>query len=168
MYERLIWIGMSMGCVMLVFMAITVSADVVLRNLTQASLPWVVEVSEYMLFLSTFLAAPWVLRMGGHVRVDLVVRSLPRRAALVTQSFAELIGLVVCLFLLYYGARTAAEALRLGSLIFKQLVIPEWWLLSFIPITGLLLTVEFCFRFHDLIRGERGSLRENLPEGGAA
>ena len=145
---------MAIACFMVLFMAMSVSADVIIRNIGFGSLPWVVEVSEYMLFLSTFLAAPWVLSLGGHVRVDLVIKGLPKNSAVVVQAIADMIGLAVCLFLLYYGAKTAAEALRLKTMIFKQLVVPEWWLLSFIPINGLLLTMGFLIRFMHFWRGK--------------
>ncbi|HEJ83033.1 MAG TPA: TRAP transporter small permease [Desulfobacteraceae bacterium] len=154
LYEKTIFLGMAVACVMILFMAATVSMDVFSRNLGFGSLPWVVEVSEYLLFLTTFLAAPWVLSVGGHVRVDLVIDNLPRKAEPVVQAVADTIGLAVCLFLLYYGTRTALEALRLKTMIFKQLTIPEWWLFCFIPINGLLLTVGFLFRVLGLGRGK--------------
>jgi hypothetical protein len=34
-------------------------------------------------------------------------------------------------------------------------VFPEWWLLAPLPFCFLLLAIEFVFRFHRLMRGER-------------
>jgi TRAP-type C4-dicarboxylate transport system permease small subunit len=86
------------------------------------------------------------MHQDGHTRVDLVVRLLPSRAGRTTTVIADCIALFICLFLLYYGARTAIEAIRLNSLIIKQLIVPEWWLFAVIPVTGLLLTMEFLWR----------------------
>ena len=145
-YERVLSVGLIIACLAIFLMAVGVSSDVILRNLKLANLPWVVEISEYILYLATFLAAPWVMHKDGHTRVDLVIRLLPSRAALATNVIADCIALSICLFLLYYGARTALEAIQLNSLIIKQLIVPEWWLLAIIPISGLLLTTEFLFR----------------------
>ena len=68
--------GVSLGLI-----ALTVTLDVGLRNLGWGNLPWLIEVAEYTLFVSTFLAAPWVLSLGAHVRVDVLVSALPRDAA---------------------------------------------------------------------------------------
>ncbi len=141
-FRRLLFTGLAAAGAMIVVMMVIVTVDVVLRNIGWGNLPWAMEVAEYILFLSTFLAAPWALHRGVHVHVDVVTRLLPPRVKAAAEVLAGLIGLVVSLFLLYYGTRAAWESFRLDSLIFKQLVIPEWWLLSFIPLTGLLLSAE--------------------------
>jgi TRAP-type C4-dicarboxylate transport system permease small subunit len=146
LYEKLLTVGLILSGILIFFMTVTVSADVILRNLNWTNLPWVVEVSEYILFIATFLAAPWVMHKDGHTRVDLLTRMLPVRAGTVTRTIADCVALSVCLFLLYYGARVALEAFRLNTQIFKQLVVPEWWLYSVIPVTGILLTTEFLIR----------------------
>ncbi|MGI9464428.1 MAG: TRAP transporter small permease subunit, partial [Aestuariivirgaceae bacterium] len=51
-------------------LALLITTDVVIRNLGIGNFPWLLEVSEYVLFISTFLAAPWVLRENAHVSVD--------------------------------------------------------------------------------------------------
>ena len=145
-YEKVLTVGLIIGCLAIFLMAVAVSSDVILRNLKLANLPWVVEISEYFLYLATFLAAPWVMHQDGHTRVDLGVRLLPSMAGRATTAIADFIALLICLFLLYYGARTAIEAIRLNSLIIKQLIVPEWWLFAVIPVTGLLLTIEFLCR----------------------
>ncbi len=145
-YEKLLVVGLIVSASMVAFMAVAVSADVILRNLRWGNLPWVVEVSEYILFVSTFLAAPWVMNREGHTRVDVVIRLLPEKASRVVLAAGDVLVLAVCLFLLFYGIRTDWEAFRLNGTIYKQLVIPEWWLLSVIPVCGFLLTVEFVLR----------------------
>ena len=66
-------------------MMVIICADVVLRNVPIPGLPrgvaWSNEISELLLYLITMLAAPWLLREGRHIRVDIVLRAMPRRAA---------------------------------------------------------------------------------------
>lgn len=165
-YEGALVVLLAASAGLIAFMALSVSLDVAIRNFSQTSfqllgfsvswnlgwknLPWVLEVSEYILFGATFLAAPWVLRHGGHVRVDVVERALGPRARRAMRFLAHGAGLAVCLFLVIYGARTALEAYRLNTLIFKHFVVSEWWLLPLIPIPSLLLTTEFILRLFGL------------------
>lgn len=63
-----------------------ISAQVLLNAGTRAGLPLPATIPSYadfsgfLLAGATFLALPWTLRSGGHVRVTLLTRSLPRRA----------------------------------------------------------------------------------------
>jgi TRAP-type C4-dicarboxylate transport system permease small subunit len=145
-YERALVAGIALAGLMVLAMAAMVAVDVALRRLGWASLAWGVEVSEYLLYLSTFLGAPWVLRRGAHVRVDVITRGLPPSWAARIDRLAAAIGLAVCAVLVVYGARAAWEAYALDALIFKQLVIAEWWLLACIPLASVLLAVEFLLR----------------------
>jgi TRAP-type C4-dicarboxylate transport system permease small subunit len=149
-YEKVLFIGLAAAALLIAAMAVFISADVILRNLGMTNLPWVTEVSEYILFIATFLAAPWILRQGAHVRVDIVLRGLPPKTKLGAQVLANIVGLAVCVFLVRYGFKVFADAFQLKSMIFKQLILPEWWFFALIPITGALLAAEFLLRLYHL------------------
>jgi TRAP-type transport system small permease protein len=125
-----------------------IALDVALRNLAGIGFPWLIDVIEYGLFAGTFLAAPWVLREGAHVRVDILVTSLPPRGAALLETLADLIGLAVCLVLLWYGVKVTLTAQALGSMVLKSIIFPEWWALVVIPLSSLLLAIEFVLRLH--------------------
>ncbi len=143
------------AALILLAMTALVTADIVLRNLTRGGFPWANEVSEYALYMMTLLAAPWLLRRGQHVRIDLVLTLVPPRVAWLMEAAADLIGLAVSLVLVRYGIAMSYESWRLGSLTIKSLVFPEWWLLAPLPLVFLLLAAEFVFRFGRLMRGAR-------------
>jgi TRAP-type C4-dicarboxylate transport system permease small subunit len=145
--------GLAAG-VGLGLLAVLISLDVALRNLGLGPLGWLLETSEYVLYGATFLAAPWVLRLGAHVRVDLLLDVVPRGAARLLEVVADGIGAAVSLVLLHYSALAALEAFRLGSMILKELVLPEWCLLAVIPISALLLAVEFTLRIRRALADE--------------
>ena len=76
-YEGLLK-GMGvLSSLIIAFMALLLSLDVFLRNNGLGNMPWLLEVTEYGLFTSTFLAAPWVLHIGGHVKVDILIKLFP-------------------------------------------------------------------------------------------
>ena len=107
-------------------LAVLITADVVLRNLGITNFPWLLEVSEYVIYISTFIAAPWVLHHGSHVRVDLVVTVIPKRAAYAFNMLAEFLGLAASTTLAWYGLRVTWDTFSRGDMLFKELVIPEW------------------------------------------
>ncbi len=146
LYRQLLDLCGLIAGVMIGALALMVSADVVIRNLGAGGLPWALEVAEYILYVSTFLGAPWVLARNAHVRVDVFVSQVPASAAHWADVAVDLVGLLVSLVLLYFGATAAIDAHRIGALIFKELIVPEWWLLTVIPFSAALLTVEFCLR----------------------
>ena len=73
-----------------------ISADVVSRTAGFLGLPWATDVCEYLLFTSTFLGAPWVLRQGAHVRVDILVASLRNQPARILESTVNIAGIAIC------------------------------------------------------------------------
>ena len=71
------------------------------------------------------------------------------------EALADVVGFVVCLVFVRYGAAMAYESWRLGSITIKNLVFPEWWLLSPLPLFFALIAIEFVFRFHRLLGSDR-------------
>jgi TRAP-type C4-dicarboxylate transport system permease small subunit len=127
-------------------LALLVTFDVIARNTGLGSFPWVVEISEYSLPLATFLAAPWLLYRNEHVRIDMLLTALPARVARQVDRLADLIGLAVCAVFVWYGLKVIADSAKLGSLVIKTLVFPEWWLFVPVPLCFTLLGIEFVRR----------------------
>jgi TRAP-type C4-dicarboxylate transport system permease small subunit len=144
-----------LAALILLAMVAVVTADIVLRNVGGSGLAWANEVSEYALYLMTLLTAPWLLRRGQHVRLDVVLALLPPRSAWLIEAFGDLLGFAVSLVLVRYGLAMAIDSARIGAITIKNLVFPEWWLLAPLPITFALLAIEFVFRFDRLLHGPR-------------
>lgn len=146
-YDRLIQaLGLLAG-LLIALCALLISLDVVLRNLFYSTIAWLPDLVEHVLFFSTFAIAPWVLRQGAHVRVDIVLAALPPSLGRAMDRLSNLLGIVICLAFGYFGALATLDAIRIESVQYKTLAIPEWWLLIVIPISMLLLAIEFLLRF---------------------
>jgi TRAP-type C4-dicarboxylate transport system permease small subunit len=152
------------GCLLLFAMMMVIVADVALRNLAVPGMPrglaWSNEVSELMLYLITVCVAPWLLRQGQHIRVDILLQALPGRLAWVLEWVGDFIGLACCLFMAWYGARAALASHASGAVNIKTLVTPEWWSLAPLPIVFVLLAIEMLFRIGRLHAGERAPRRD--------
>jgi TRAP-type C4-dicarboxylate transport system permease small subunit len=158
-FGRLLEALAVLAAAILFAMVAVVTADIVLRNLTRFGILWANEVSEYALYGMTLLTAPWLLRRGQHIRLDLVLIMLPRRAVWLIEAAADLVGFAVCLALVRYGAIMAYDSFRIGAITIKNLIFPEWWLLAPLPICFALLALEFVFRLHRLL-GDRARRAE--------
>jgi len=141
-------------------MMLVIVADVALRNIPLPGLPrglaWSNEVSELMLYLITMCVAPWLLRQGQHIRVDILLQALPKRLAWSLEWVGDAIGLACCLFLAWYGSQAAWASYSSGAVNIKTLVTPEWWSLAPLPLVFVLLAIEMVFRMGRLYAAERG------------
>jgi TRAP-type transport system small permease protein len=146
---------MLIACLLLLAMTLLIGADVVTRNLGLGGIAWSGEVSEDILYLLTLLAAPWLLRQGQHIRVDILLRALPARVGWLLEWIGDLLGLACSLYFVWYGWKVLAASYQSGAITIKTLVTPEWWLLAPLPVAFLLFGVEFIFRMHRLSRAER-------------
>ena len=144
----------------LLAMVAIICADVLTRNVAIPGLPrgvaWSNEISELLLYAITLLAAPWLLREGRHIRVDIVLRALPARAAYACEWLADVLGLFACAWIVVYGASAAWKSQQSAALSIKTLVMPEWWFLVPLPVCFALLAVEFVFRMRRLAHAAIG------------
>lgn len=168
-YGRLL-AGLALaGCAILMAMMLVIVADVALRNIPVPGLPrglaWSSEVSELMLYLVTMCVAPWLLRQGQHIRVDILLQALPKRLAWSLEWVGDAVGLACCLFMAWYGARAAWASYVSGAVNIKTLVTPEWWMLAPLPLVFALLAVEMVFRMGRLHAGERAPRQDAVSSG---
>jgi TRAP-type C4-dicarboxylate transport system permease small subunit len=158
-YGRLLEAFAAAACALILGMTLMICADVFLRNVRVipgvAGLAWSAEISEAMLFLITLLTAPWLLRRGQHIRVDIVLRAVPPRVGWLFEWAVDLLGLGCCALIAWYSARAALASFNAGSLSIKTLVTPEWWLLTVLPAAFTCLTIEMLFRMRRLWLAER-------------
>ena len=142
LYGKLLQGLAGLAAVLLGATALGVTLDVIARNIGLGSVPWMLEVSEYVLPLATFLVAPWLLYRNEHVRLDALLRSQPW-----LNHVANLVGLAVSGVLVVYGVRTILNSAQQGAVVLKSVVFPEWWLYAPVPLCFALLAIEFVRRF---------------------
>jgi len=125
---------------------ILMCTDIALRQLGVGSLPWLIELTEYVMYAGTFLAAPWVLHQGAHVRVDALLNMLPASKAIVLGRIVDLTGFGIALVLLWYGSDAVLDAFSNQMVQYKTWSVPEGVLLLPIPISGLLIAIVLALR----------------------
>ena len=157
------------GALLLLAMMLVIVGDVALRNVAVPGLPrglaWSNEVSELMLYLVTMCLAPWLLRQGQHIRVDVLLQALPRRTAWLLEWAGDMLGLACCLVMTWYGARAAFASYAAGAVNIKTLVTPEWWSLAPLPVAFALLSIEMLLRMARLHAGPRAPRHDAVSAG---
>ena len=169
LYGRLL-AGLALaGCAVLFLMMAVICVDVLLRNVRlvpdMLGLPWANEVTEYALYFITLLTAPWLLRQGQHIRIDILLRAIPRRLAWYCEWTVDALAFACCLLIVWYGWKAVLSSLAIHGTIVKVLSVPEWWMLAPLPAIFALLAIEVLFRMHRLHDGERGPRTDAVTTG---
>jgi TRAP-type transport system small permease protein len=146
---------MALACLLLFAMTLLIGGDVFTRNTGLGGIAWSNEVSENILYLITLFSAPWLLRQGQHIRVDILLRALPARVGWLLEWIGDLLGLACSIYFVWYGSKVLAASYQAGAVNIKTLVTPEWWMLAPLPIAFLLVAIEFVFRMRRLAQAER-------------
>ena len=118
-YGRLLDALVFAACLLLLLMTVMIGADVVSRNIGGGGIPVSNELSEDMLYLMTLLVAPWLLRQGQHIRVDIILRALPVRIAWILEWVGDIVGLFCCLYFVWYGYLITKASYLAGSVNIK-------------------------------------------------
>lgn len=113
---------------------------------------WSIEVTEYALLYITFLSAPWILRRGEHVRIDVLVENVPRGFQRGFAILGAIIGIASSAAVTYYGAILAYEAYGSGILMLKTLRVPRYLVLGVIPFGTSMLVLQFIRMLGGLLR----------------
>lgn len=133
----LIYIGIGLT----LFMVLCICASVFLRH-TDYSFGWGLEASEYILIITTFFATGWLLKTGGHIRVDILSSLIKGKKQEIYNGIVYVVVALVCLIFTVGGAVTAWDAFVAGTLQIKVYTFPKWILISFVPFGGFFLFVE--------------------------
>ena len=128
--------------------AVLIPLNLFLVKVGWGTLPWLFEAVEYALYVGVFAGAPWVLRQGAHIRVDVVTAALPVTVAARLEKVLDVAGAALCLLLFVYGVRSALLEFEDGTLPDKDLRIENWYMMAVFALSFLLLAIEFALRFH--------------------
>lgn len=146
----------SVLCVLAVLlvaaMMLGISAEVVLRMFGFPSIMGLIELTEYALFISTFFVAPYLLRTNEHIRVDLVIARIDPAHARSVECGVLIVIMVISLVTGVIGAKLMVVSYQAGTLVFKDLIFPQWWLDWIIPLSSLAMLLQALQLLIELLR----------------
>ena len=142
-FDRVIDFMAFLAGLLLVGAVLIVSLEICMRYFVQRPQVWTVEVCEYILFALAFLGAPWLLKKGGHVSVDILAERMTPRVRGYLGFFSSLTGIVISGIIAWFSAVTAWDCYVNGVVVTKTLTIPKHYFLWLITLGYLLLLMEF-------------------------
>lgn len=134
---RLSWAAALVSGLAALIIAVSISADVLLRYFFNAPLLFVDEVASFLLVLVIFGGLAYTFRTGGHVRVDLVTTHLPPAVRAWLRAGGLLLGIAFILLVSWTTLQSALTAYRYGR-VSTVMLYPLWLPMLLIP-AGLLL-----------------------------
>ena len=123
-------------------LAVGVAAEVFARNFGLTGFYWMLEVVEYGLLTLTMVGSAYVLSIGRHVTIDLVLNALPGHTRRWLRIGIDVVIVGVSLIIVYYGIITAHLAYIEDSTLFKSFDIKEWMPAAVVPGGMALFAVE--------------------------
>jgi C4-dicarboxylate transporter, DctQ subunit len=139
------------GTVMLVFLMSMVGIGIFSRYVLRSPIGWVNEMTEYILVYLGFLAAAWVLKDEGHIKMDLVLNAVSPRTQCMMNAITSIICTIACSLLTWYSFKVTLKLYQTGYLMPTIYHPPKFILIAGIFIGMLLFSVQLIVRTYTLM-----------------
>ena len=137
--------------ILLATMALIVTYNVIMRYFVNRPPVWAIETTEYIMVYATFLAAAWVLKHGGHVKIDIILVMLSKKRQHALSVLVCILGIVACGLLAWYGMKATYSLYSRDVIMMKMMPWPKWVLVAPIPIGILLTFIQFIRKLFGLL-----------------
>jgi TRAP-type transport system small permease protein len=147
--SRLVTIMAVLAGVVLAAVMVLITVNVIARYFFNYNLTGVLEITEFGLLLATMLAAPWVLMIDKHVRVDIITGLIEKKspkARWVLALIAESMGALFCAIVVYESLMVTISAYKTHQRSMSFLPTQLWPFYMFIPLCFTFMTILFVYR----------------------
>ena len=162
-FDRLLALTGVVPGVIVALLAVGVAAEVFARNFGLSGFYWMLEAVEYGLLTLTMVGAAYILSLGRHVTVDLVLGVLAPGIRRYFRIVINLVTVAVAAVILYYGVVTTHLAWVEDSTLYKSFDIKEWMPMAVVPGGMALFLVE---AVRQLVRSLGRDAGDQAPRGG--
>lgn len=138
---------------LLTVMTLISFTQVVARYVFNFSFVWALELVTYLFAFLIFFGMSYGVRVGGHIGVDALVKSLPPAKARVVATVATLLCMVYAAIVFYGGWIYVAKMIDIGILA-QDLPIPQWVPRLVLPLGYGFLFFRFGQLLYQLLRGK--------------
>ena len=142
-FDWLIDISAFAGALIVLYVALTIGANVLGRYVFESPLKWALPTTEYSLLYLTFLAAPVVLRREGHVRMTAITERMGNTGKLWFYIVGSFISSAVCGILTWKALDKTVEEFQSGAVLLSGIEVPRAAVTWVIPYGFTLLGIQF-------------------------
>ena len=145
--DRVVGFMAFLAGVLLVAAVFIICFEILMRYFVKRPQVWTVEICEYILFSMAFLGAPWLLKVGGHVNIDIFVIQLSPGPKRMVALMSALVGMIVSGIISWFSLLASYECYVSGVLLTKSLNVPKHYFLILIFLGYFFLLLEFGRKF---------------------
>ena len=143
-----------MAGIILLVITFVVTGSALVRYLGFRAPIWTLQYTEYGLLWLTFLGAAWLLREGGHIRIDTVISRLHAKSRRKVEIINDLLGFIVSVIIFWLGSLHTIDLYQRGIMEVKGVIVPKSPFFLIIPLGGLALSIQFVRNFLKKIRSK--------------
>ena len=141
-----------------VMLVVTMAIEVLRREIFAYSSIWGEEIVRYSFIYLAWIGAASAVKERGHIRIDVLMHYLGRRAKALLYIFGDLVMFVVAVIALYWSFETVLVSAKFGS-VSHGLRISMVWFLMAVPVGFSLMILRLV---QSVLRDLR-SLRDGTP-----
>lgn len=150
----------QVGGLFLLVSVLLIFSIIVLRSVFSIGISGLYEIATFCVIFSVMLTASLGIKQNIHVRIDILSKIAPPRAAFALELMAMAIILLVAAYITYSGYLLVEESLLLGDSTLGVVRVPMWIPQLIMPLGGLLMTLRAIERLHFLISaGPRSAMQ---------
>jgi TRAP-type C4-dicarboxylate transport system permease small subunit len=150
--DKTITAMMVLGAAIIIIDMLAVSVDVILRYILGITYTGLFEIMEYSLLWITFLATAWLLKINGHIRLDLILDRLNPRRKVITNIATSVICEILMGFLIWYSVKLLVKDFIYGTYLSTVLQPVKWPIEIIIAIGYILLFIVMLRRIFELVK----------------
>lgn len=125
------------------------SYNVIVRlTIPSWTLDFVEEVQVYMVIWAVFLSLGTVTLMDRHVKSDFFINMFPPKLKYSVEVLADVLGLIFCIFAVYFGSAVAYQAWDFGDVSTTALRVPLWIYFAALPGGALVMGIAYVVRLY--------------------
>ena len=139
-------VSAAMGAVcgvVLLFILLLTCANVAMRYGFNSPILWAAQIATYGLVYLAFVGAPYALAQRAHVSVDIVASLLSAEHNRRLDVVLDVAGLLYCVAFAILAFQEIARVIKRGSAFVDALIVPEWMVLFVLPLSAVLLVVQY-------------------------
>jgi len=144
----------NFGGLFLTISVFAIAAQIFLRAIFGAGISGLTEVATFAAIWSVFFVAGVGIKRNAHVRVDILVRIVPRQVAYVIEMIIAFLMIVVSLAFLVSGWMLVRESIAFGDSSLGTVRVPMWCAQAIMPIGGALMLVHSIRNFIQIAAGK--------------
>jgi len=134
--ERSLMVGLLSAMSVLIFL------QILFRYIMNMPLAWTEEIARYCFVWNIYLGASYAVKKRRHLKVDAVLLLFKTRGRFVLMTISNLLFLVFCFVIAYYGADIVNMMVFVKPQISPAVGIPMWIIYAAVPVGTILMVIR--------------------------